>query len=306
ADFKWRGSILRILALFALMIGTAHAETVTVDTYLGEVAVPKTPEKIVVLDLAAVDSLDALGVSVQGVPDATPPKYLQPAIQEVRKAGTLFEPNYETIAVMKPDLVIVGLRSNGAVEPLSAIAPTIDMTIEGQNMVVQAKARLAAYGQIFDLEEEAQTLITTLNQKIEEVNAAVQGRGKGLIILTNGGKISAYGKDSRFGWLHKATGLPEAAPGLTDKTHGEAISFEFIAETNPDWMLVVDRGSAIGQEGEAAQATLDNPLIAGTTAGQLGQIIYLDSAQLYLAGGGFQSMMRTLDEVLRAFIPRDS
>ncbi|MEM9988634.1 MAG: ABC transporter substrate-binding protein, partial [Pseudomonadota bacterium] len=212
----------------------------------------------------------------------------------------------ETIAVMKPDLVIVGLRSNGAVEPLSAIAPTIDMTIEGQNMVVQAKARLAAYGQIFDLEEEAQTLVTTLNQKIEEVEAAVQGRGKGLIILTNGGKISAYGKDSRFGWLHKATGLPEAAPGLTDKTHGEAISFEFIAETNPDWMLVVDRGSAIGQEGEAAQATLDNPLIAGTTAGQLGQIIYLDSAQLYLAGGGFQSMMRTLDEVLRAFIPRDS
>ena len=73
-------------------------------------------------------------------------------------------------------------------------------------------------------EDEAAALTETLDAKIEEARAAVAGKGDGLILLTNGGKISAYGANSRFGWLHGALDLPEAHPGLSDDTHGQAQS----------------------------------------------------------------------------------
>ena len=84
--------------------------------------------------------------------------------------------------------------------------------------------------------------------------------------------------------------------------HGINELAKTIAEVDPDWILVIDRGAAIGQEGEAAQATLDNPLVAGTKAAQNGQILYLDSAPLYLAGGGIRSLMGTLDQIEAGFL----
>ena len=135
---------------------------------------------------------------------------------------------------------------------------------------------------------------------MSETSAVAEGRGDALIVLTNGGKVSAYGAGSRFGWIHSALGIEEAYPDLDAETHGEAVSFEFIAEVDPEWIFVVDRGAAIGQEGEAASATLDNPLVAGTQAGRNGQIVYLDSAPLYLAGGGPRSLMGTMEEIRTA------
>lgn len=288
-------------AALAMVAATAGAEPVSVETAAGVAQVEAKPSTVVALDFAALDTLDALGVTVDGRPDFTPPAYLAQALADVPTVGTLFEPDFEALAVMAPDLIIAGGRSQVQVPALSAVAPTIDMTIDGTDMVAQAQARIDAYGTIFDRAEEAKTLDLNLNQSISEARAAAAGKGNAMILLTNGGKISAYGANSRFGWIYTALDLPEAYEGLVPETHGEAVSFEFVAQANPDWLLVVDRGAAVGQEGEAAAATLDNPLIAGTTAAKKGQIVYLDAAALYLAGGGYQSMMLTLNELNQAF-----
>ncbi|SMY07281.1 siderophore ABC transporter substrate-binding protein [Flavimaricola marinus] len=288
------------LAMTALP-SLVSAQTVDVETAAGVVAVPTTPAKVVALDLAAIDDLAALGVDVAGVPDITPPAYLADTFAAAEIVGTLFEPDFEALAVMAPDLIVAGGRSQAQVEPLSRIAPTIDMTISGEDLLAQAEERVIAYGEIFELEDEAEALLAQLDAAIEDVKSAADGQGDILILLANGGKVSAYGDDSRFGWLHTALGLPEAYPELTAETHGEAVSFEFIAEVDPDWIFVVDRGAAIGQDGEAAAVTLDNPLVAGTKAGEAGQILYLDSARLYLSGGGIQSMLGTIAEVAEAF-----
>jgi len=84
---------------------------------------------------------------------------------------------------------------------------------------------------------------------------------------------------------------------LQKANHGEAVSFEFIRDANPDILLVIDRMAAIGQEGEGAQATLDNALVHETTAWKTGQVVFLSSAPIYIAGGGIQSMNLTLDEI---------
>ncbi|WP_226782798.1 siderophore ABC transporter substrate-binding protein [Oceaniglobus trochenteri] len=275
----------------------AFAQTVDIDTAAGPATVQVAPEKVVAFDLAAVDDLDALGVTLAGVPAIAPPARLADALAGKPTVGTLFEPDFEALAVMAPDLIVAGGRSQKQVGALGQVAPTIDMTIAGETLVDDARARVTAYGAIFGREEAAQTLLDDLDTAMAQAKAAAEGKGDVLILLTNGGKVSAYGDDSRFGWLHTALGLPEAYPDLTAETHGEAVSFEFIADVDPDWLFVIDRGAAIGQEGEAAAATLDNPLVAGTTAAKEGQIVYLDAASLYLVGGGIQSMMGTIEEV---------
>lgn len=292
-------------ALFALALAlptALHAQEIDVETATGPATVAASPEKLAVFDLAAVDTLNALGVPVGAGPDVTPPDFLAPALADAEKVGTLFEPDFEALAALAPDLIIAGGRSAAQVDALSRVAPTLDMTISGDALFDEAEARLTSYGTLFDKEAEAATLKSELDSALEGARAAVADKGTALILLTNGGKMSAFGAGSRFGWLHTALDLPEARAGLdTEGSHGEAVSFEFIADANPDWLLVLDRGAAIGEEGEAAAATLDNPLIAGTTAGQKGQIVYLNPAALYLSTGGVQSLTLLLNQVSEAF-----
>jgi iron complex transport system substrate-binding protein len=294
-----------ILPIAAALIATsAWAAEVTVRTYQGEVAVPENPEKIAVFDMAAADTLTALGVPIAGMPTPNRVSYLDDVAGNATAIGTLFEPDFESLAAMAPDLIVTGGRSSKQTKPLSRIAPAIDMTIaddDNGTLIENAKARLAAYGEIFGLQDKAANLQADFDAKIEETKAAVAGKGKALIILTNGPKVSAYGQGSRFGWIHKALDLPEAKENLETQTHGEAISFEFIADVNPDYLIVVDRGAAIGAEGESAAQTLDNELVAGTEAWKNGHVIYVDAAMAYIVGGGFQAMSGILDQIKAGF-----
>lgn len=294
---------IRLLAgLAALTLASpALAQEVTVETATGPVTLAANPEPVAVFDIAALDTMTALGVAVAGVPTPIYLDSLKGVADSAKPVGTLFEPDFEALAVMQPGLIVVGGRSSEQAGPVSDIAPAIDMTIWGDDLPAQARARIAAYGALFEREAEAEILTADLDAKIAEATQAVAGKGSGLILLTNGGKISVYGAGSRFGWLHKALDLPEAVEALDAENHGQPVSFEFLAETDPDWLLVIDRGAAIGAEGEAAAATLDNPLVAKTTAAREGQIVYLDAAPLYIAAGGANAMMHTLDEIIAAF-----
>lgn len=284
--------LLACLLLLALP-GLAAAQTVEIQTFAGPQVVPQAPERVVVLDLAAVDSLSALGVPIAGVPEIRPPPYLADVMAGAEKVGSVFEPDPEAIAAMAPGLIVAGGRSQPKVALLAQIAPTIDMTI-WEDVVGQGKARLAAYGAIFGQEAKAAALTAELDAVIAEVQALAPDAGRALILMANGGKLTMYGAGSRFGWLHSDLGLAEAFPHPAGGVHGEVVSFEFIAQTDPDWILVIDRGAAIGQEGTSAEAVLDTPMVMGTKAGQGGRILYLDSAAIYLAGGGIRAMTATV------------
>ena len=284
--------------LFA--VSASAAETVSVETYRGEAVVPVKPQTLAVFDIAAIDTLSALGVEIAGAPENLFVDYLGPVADAAEDLGTLFEPDFEAIHALQPDLIIVGGRSSDQVEPMAKLAPAIDMTI-WEDVVGQGLDRLATYGKIFNVEDKATALRASFDTQLSETRAAVADKGTGLIVLTNGPKISAYGKAGRFGWLHEAIDLPEAASEISDSTHGESISFEFIQTVNPDWLIVIDRLAAIGQPGDDARATLDNRLVHETTAWKQDQVIYLNASDIYISGGGIQSMMRTLADIEAGF-----
>ncbi len=291
---------MRKLALSSLLaIGLAMpalAADVTIATAQGEVTLPANPARIAAYDVAAIDSLHALGATPVAAPDGLYVRYLDDVAASAAKIGTLFEPNLEALAAAEPDLIVIGGRSATQMEAVSQVATTIDMTI-GPDLIADAKARITAYGTLLEKPDEAAALVADIDEKLAATKAAGAGKGKALIVMTNGPKLSAYGAGSRFAWIFEASGLEEAAPGLLVDPHGNAISHEFIAEHDPDWLIVLDRGAAIGEEGPAAEATLSNPLVAGTKAWKAGQVIYLSPSPLYIAGGGYTSLTTLLDEL---------
>lgn len=276
----------------------AAAETVTTATGPADVA---TPARVAVYDIAALDTLVALGVDVVGVPDKVFLPRLAAATEGVDVVGTLFEPDLEALNAARPDLVIVGSRSSPVASATRRVAPTIDMTIDGTRLVADARQRIGDYGRLFGRTAEAEALSADIGAALARVKAAAAGKGDALVVLTNGPKISVYGEGSRFGWIHGEAGIAPAAEGLSAATHGEAVSFEFIAETDPDWLIVLDRAAAIGSAEQGARATLDNALVAGTTAWTKGQVIYLPAAELYVASGGAAALVTVLDALAAGF-----
>ena len=63
-----------------------------------------------------------------------------------------------------------------------------------------AKERIDALAQIFgkQAEAEADKLKAEIDASFEAAKAAALGKGKGLVILVNGGKMSAFGTGSRL------------------------------------------------------------------------------------------------------------
>jgi iron complex transport system substrate-binding protein len=289
-----------------MLTASAHAEagaesTLTIQHAQGLTTLTQVPKRVVVFDMAALDDLDVLGVEVVGIPDEVMPPYLT-RYNDARyaKVGTLFEPDYEALNRIKPDLIIIGGRSSAKYEQLTRIAPTLDMHEDNSQSIVTALGNLEMLAKAFARESRAETLKASLKNTFESAKSHAQQRGNGLIVLVTGGKISAYGPGSRFGLIHSALQLPAALPQLKPSLHGEAISPELIMKANPDWLFVVDRDAAIGKHG-AAHQVLDNPLVRRTPAWQRQQVVYLDPVNWYLVGTGIQSINMMLEQLDGAF-----
>ena len=291
----------------SVQAGSAAAEvpagSVKVQTAHGEAVVPQNPERVAVYDLGAVDTLSKLGVKIGASVDAQRLAYLDAPLKDAVKAGTLFEPNYEALNAYNPQLIVIGSRmaKDKVSDELAKLAPTIDMTAQMDNMKESAKARIDAYGRIFGKQAEADALKAEIDKTFADAKAAAQGKGKGLVILVNAGKLSAFGPDSRLGgWIHRDIGVPAADEAIKEGSHGQPVSFEYIKEKNPDWLFVLDRSAAIGEEGQAAREVLNNPLVAQSTAWKKGQVVYLPP-ETYLAAGGAQELLNAGNLLKDAF-----
>ncbi|WP_312519103.1 siderophore ABC transporter substrate-binding protein [Massilia sp.] len=303
-----RRAIVAIGAAFSLALGALPAQaqsTVQVKHASGTTAVPVNPKKVVVLDATTLDNLSALDVNVAGVPTmsttAKPlPRHLA-RYNAAQKVGTLFEPDYEKIFGLKPDLIIVGGRSQAKYAELAKIAPTLDMTVDRTKLLDSAKANVTTLGNLFGKQARAKELTGKLDASIANLKSQAANAGTGLIVLTTGGKMSAYGPGSRFGILHDSFGIKPAVGKLDTSNHGQAISFEFIQKTNPDWLFVIDRDAAIGREGASAAKFLDNELVRQSTAWKNKQVVYLDGFNWYTLGGaGITAMQENVDQLSKA------
>lgn len=297
---------LQLLTAAAITLSAvnASAESFVIKHAQGEVTLKAAPQKVLVLDIPSLDTLDALGYEPAGVINSNLPAYLgKYADEKYLKVGTLFEPDYEAINAAEADLVIVGGRSRAKLPDVAAITPAIDMSVDSKAFTESVKANITNLGTIVGKQDEAAKLVATLDEKINALKAIAPDAGTAMILITNAGKIGVYGPTSRTGWLHTEIGFKTVADAIDDRNHGgDAASFEYIKEKNPDWLFVIDRDKGVGRSdaGNAAEKVLDNELVRTTTAWQKGQVVYLDPQAAYIVSSGYTALSTLIDQVYKA------
>ncbi|MGY1603310.1 siderophore ABC transporter substrate-binding protein [Geodermatophilus sp. SYSU D00815] len=272
------------------------------------VEVPVNPERIVVFDMASLDTIGALGGEVAGAPLDSVPDYLQQHLaDDAFNAGTLFEADIIEIESQQPDLIVIGGRSAALYEDLSEIAPTVDLSLQG-SYTEHLERTVTFLGEVLGAEDEAAAAIDELEAGIEEARAATAEAGTGLGLMVSGGELSAMapaaegdtGRGARGGLIYDAFGVQPVVEDIAAATHGEPVSFEFLLETDPDYLWVVDRDAATGEEGAQPAATvLDNDIVKQTTAYQDDHIVYLDPTAWYIVFGGIDTTQIMIDDVLQ-------
>ncbi len=274
------------------------------NTTFEEVKLDKIPEKVVVFDNGFLDTLDALGVNPTAVVQDSLPSYLSKYKDSTYvNAGTLFEPDYEKLSEINPDIIFISGRASAAYAELSKIAPTVYIGVDNKNFLESFKANTELAGKIFGKEKEAADAIAAYETKVEEVKGkATASEEKALIVLGSEGALSAYGSGSRFGVIHDVFGVKAADEKVKVGTHGDNVSFEYVRDTNPDILFVVDRDAVVNENGESGtKAAIENEIVSATNAVKNSKVFYLDPEVWYLSGGGLQSETLKVEDVLKAF-----
>jgi iron complex transport system substrate-binding protein len=276
----------------------AAAEKMTIEHKYGEVEIDKNPEKVVVFDFGILDTLDELGVEVTGVPQASIPAYLEKYAGEgYTNVGSLKEPDFEAIHAMQPDVIFITTRQAELYEQFAEIAPTVYVELDYTKYMESFEKNMDLVGEIFDKKDEVASVVEEIKASVEEVNKKASALDKkGLIVLANEGKVSAYGPSSRFGVIHDVFGFGAADEKIEVSTHGQSITMEYIMETNPDVLFVIDRNTAVGGEA-GAEKVIENELVKKTTAFKENKIIYLNPDTWYLSGGGLKSVKIMAEEI---------
>lgn len=281
--------------------GAEVKDVITAVHRTGETEVPVNPTRVVVFDFGILDALDYLGVDVVGVAKDSLPEYLSKFKDEKYESiGTLKEPSMEKIYELNPDLIIISGRQADYYDELNKIAPTINLGVDSVDYFGSFTTNMKLLGEIFNKENEVEIALDNIEKALSELNTAVTEKGfNALVTLSNNGELSVYSENSRFGIVHQSFGFVPVDSTIEDSTHGVKASFEYVAETNPDYIFVVDRSAVAGGTGDtAAQELFNNEIIKRTDAYKNNRIVYLDAEVWYTSTGGIVSTEKMINEVM--------
>lgn len=293
----------------AEVVTEEETQRLSITHKLGTVDIPKAPKKVVSIDLATIDTLKALELSdsIVGI-SSSRASYLEDVLGDLPVVGSMFEPDFEGIASLEPDLIFISARTSKAYEDLSEIAPVVYLNypgIDNPNIIDTVKNNVALIASIYGVEEKASDLNNALDAQVLETTDAIgQLENKdALMLLISGKKINAYGPEekSRYGYVFNLFGyqsdVSQEQLDNNASTHGESISYEFISEINPDYMFVIDRGAVTGEGDSSASDTLNNAFIEQTEAYKNNHITYVSSEEWYMTVGGYQSLTKIIEEL---------
>jgi len=269
------------------------ASTVEITDAHGTVTVPVNPRNVVALDSRAFETLADWNIKLAAVPkDVMPADSPYVKDDSVQNVGNHREPNLEIIAAADPELVIIGQRFANYYEDIKKLVPNaavIDLNFDvsekadkpGENLVNGLKDSTITLGQIFDKNDEAKQLVADFDKAVEDVKSAYNGSDTVMGVEVSGGNIgfSAPQFGRVWGPMFDIFGWKPALEikNASSDHKGDEISVEAIAQSNPDWLFVLDRDAAISSTTDAvpAQDVINNsPALQNVTAITKGQIAY--------------------------------
>ena len=264
-------------------IAIAHAKGVT--------RVPAAPQRVVVFDLGALDTMHTLGLPVAGVPKAQLPDYLGSyAAPRYTVAGSLFEPDYDALSRLRPDLIIVGGRSSAKYALLSKLAPTVDFSVRSGHLLEDMDRAVMGLAGLYGQQAKGQALMDQVRAEVADLRPLASQAAPGVLLMAINDKIMPQAPGSRFGFLFDVFGARSLLTAQDIPARGgPAYGFDDLAKLQPQWIYVIDRNTATGSApgGGAiipSQQVFDNAQVRSTPAGQKNQVVFLDPKGWYLMG----------------------
>lgn len=268
-----------------------------------ELQVPFDPQRIAILDMAALDILNALGVGDRVVGTAnTSLDYLQSYIGgDIANLGTIKEADLEAVMAAEPDVIFIGGRLRESYDALSEIAPVVYLAVDTDLGVVESvRQNAAVIASMFGLESKVDELMADFDSRIAALADFAKDK-TAMVGMTTSGSFNVLGNDGRCSIIGKEIGFENIGVDAQadTSTHGNEASFELIVEKEPQYLFVMDRDAAIGTDGaKLAKEIMENELVMGTQAYQNGHIVYLSHpAVWYTAEGGITALDLMLSDL---------
>ncbi len=283
---------------------STEKRTHTVKTAMGDVQVPDSPKRVVVLDTAELDSAITLGVKPVGATHTTAePGFLsylpEDKVAGIKDVGEMMTPNLEAVAALEPDLILTSKVRHGALyDELKALAPTV-MT---ENTGYPWKENFQVHADALGKKAEAKQVVADYTAHAAKVTEAVGGKDKAaktnvnVVRFIEGADIRIYGKQNYIATVLADVGL--GRPAITDKAKdgfSYDVSPEKINLAGEDADVVFH--STYGDPKKAKQTqALNSGLWKNMPAAKAGRVFGVED-ELWIQGIGYTAADKILDEM---------
>jgi iron complex transport system substrate-binding protein len=274
----------------------------TKDDLGRSVTPPAKATRVVAMSPTVVELMYAVGAVPVGRPSSAD---YPPEAKSVPGFGTSYQPNYEEIANMKPDLIIAdAIIDKDLAEQLAKLgAPVFAVKVDSFNGVTRG---LRLVGALTGNKDAGDAAAKKLDDKLASVKSKISGNGPSVIVLAAAGpgQFIASRDNSYLGDLLKLLGAKNVVtsgdpenfrfPGFSD------YSPERIVEKNPDVVLALSLGGPPGTP-KTSEALKSNAALSTINAVKQGRVFEVDPAP-YLQSAG-PRVSQVLDELPRLLYP---
>lgn len=275
---------------------SSETTEITLEDNFGEKKIAAPVSAPAVTDNRAFEILADWDVKIAAAPLKLVPSTVRDVYNKDTVAadlGSHREPDLESLVAAEPDVVWNGQRfeqHQEDIEKLVEDVPVLDFEPrDDKGFFKELKRHTEALGQTFGHEEDAAKLIEDFDAAAKRAKEAYDPSKKVMAVNTSGGEIGYIApKIGRtYGPVFDLIGMTPAleVPEGTDDHEGDDISVEAIAESNPDWILVMDRDAAVSKEGEehvpGDKLVNENAALKNVTAVKEGNV-YVAPADTYV------------------------
>jgi iron complex transport system substrate-binding protein len=200
------------------------------------------PHRIVSTSPNITETLFALGLGSRVVGVSNYCEY-PPQVKNLPKVGTFLRPDPELIARLKPDLVIVHKLPNELTNRLTALhIPYVEVDRGG---LTDAYSEIRQVGDATGAKEQAEKLLATMHNRLDEIHAQTAGKKKPTVIFVIGrdpGTLSnliVVGRDNFLNDLMDVAGGTNVIAQESTQPYPQ-IGLETILRAQPD--VLIDMG----------------------------------------------------------------
>lgn len=273
-----------------------QAKEVKLEDNFGSKTVNTPVESAAVTDNRAFEVLAQWDVELAAAPLQLVPKPLRDTYNKDTVAvdmGSHKEPDLESLVAAEPDVVWNGQRfeqHQEDIEKLVEDVPVLDFEPrDDKEFFGELKRHTEALGQVFGHEDDASKLIEDFDAAAKRAKEAYDPSKRIMAVNTSGGEIGyiAPTVGRTYGPIFDLLGMKPSleVDNASDDHEGDDISVEAIAESNPDWILIMDRDAAVSKEGQehtpGDKLVKDNAALKNVTAVKEGNV-YVAPADTYV------------------------